>query len=318
MNHDPDANEWVEPYRRVLAYYSVVASIPLVVMGVVVLFYGIGSWQSWPLLDAFWFQSFTKWYFFALATTLCVWCWLRLFRPCFELCCESFFWFPYAVRVSGPGVTQIPPVGPLLVISNHASWFDPLFLAKFIPRPITPMMTESFYKLWFLRPILKHVFHVIVVRESVVRREAPELQQAIEALARGECVVLFPEGYLRRKVDVELRRFAQGVWRILLAAPNTPVMACWIEGAWGTKYSWRNGPPGKNKHMDFRTLIRVGFTSPEIVPAQVMSDSMATRIYLMNQVSNARTHVELEPLAQFETTPLVERKLQTTQDEELT
>lgn len=242
-----------------------------------------------------------RWYLFVITAALCVWCWLRLFRPFFELCCEFVFTVLYAIRVKGPGVERVPPFGPVLVIANHASWFDPLFLAKFIPRPVTPMMTESFYKVWFIRPILQHVFRVIVVAEKAHRREAPELREAIEALGRGECVVLFPEGFLRRKEDVELRRFAQGVWHILTARPETPVVACWIEGSWGSKFSWRGGPPGaKAKRTDFRRRIQVGVSGPEVVPSEVLADQMATRIHLMNRVSGARRHVGLNPLPEYE------------------
>jgi 1-acyl-sn-glycerol-3-phosphate acyltransferase len=239
------------------------------------------------------------WLLFLLSAVLCAWCWLRLFRPFFELCCEPFFRPLYKIRARGPGVKAVPPLGPVLVIANHAAWFDPVFLGEFIPRPITPLMTESFYNIWFIRPILKYVFRVIVVREQAARREAPELQQAIAALGRGECVVLFPEGFLRRKEEMVLRRFAQGVWHILTARPDTPVVACWIEGGWESTFSWRGGPPVKGKRLDFRRPIDVGVNAPEVVPAGVLADPMRTRLHLMNRVSAARTHIGLEPLPPF-------------------
>jgi 1-acyl-sn-glycerol-3-phosphate acyltransferase len=248
-------------------------------------------------------QRVMRWYFFAVAALLCVWCWLRLFRPFVELCLEPVFRVPYRMRASGPGVRAVPPLGPVLVIANHASWFDPCFLAEFIPRPITPMMTSRFFDKWFLRPLLKHVFRVIVVPDATVRREAPELQLAIDALTRGECVVIFPEGYLQRKAEVPLRRFGQGVWHILSARPHTPVVACWIDGAWGSQFSYLNGPPGANKRMDFRRPIRVGVSEPEVVPADVLADQMATRVHLMNRVGAARAHLGLPPHPPFELPP---------------
>ena len=289
-----------EPFRRIVTTYRLVVSVPLLLQSVVVFVYGIGTIAGWAIISDPWFQLLTKWYFFALSAVLCVWCWLRLFRPFFELLCEVAFWFLYAVRTAGPGLKAVPPFGPVLVIANHAAWFDPCFLGKILPRPITPMMTESFYKIWFLRPILKYVFRVIVVPERPVRHNAPELQQAIEALGRGECVVLFPEGYLRRKEEVPLRRFGQGVWHILHACPDTPVICCWIEGSWGSKFSWKGGPPTKNKKMDFRLPINIGVSAPEVVPVDILTDGMRTRIHLMNRVSAARAHLGLPPLPAFE------------------
>jgi 1-acyl-sn-glycerol-3-phosphate acyltransferase len=310
-----DPSPALAEYRRTLALYRLASAVPLFGQAVFVFVYGIGTLQGWPVLTEPWFQRLTSWYFFGIAAFLCVWCWLRLFRPFVELCCEMTFLILYAIRSSGPGVKTIPPFGPVLVIANHACWFDPLFVGKYIPRPITAMMTESFYRIWFLRPLLQQVYRVIVVRETHARREAPELQGAIEALRRGECVVMFPEGYLRRKEEMILRRFAQGVWRILSACPDTPVVSCWVEGGWESTFSWRNGPPWKDKPLDIRKPIRVGISVPEVVPRDILADQLATRIHLMNRVSAARAYIGMEPLPTFEVLKVGADEKQTTQTE---
>jgi 1-acyl-sn-glycerol-3-phosphate acyltransferase len=236
---------------------------------------------------------------FILAALLCVWCWLRFFRPFFEVCIEPLFRLMY--RVKAKGTTRLPPFGPCLVIANHAFWFDPCILGMILSRPITPIMTERFFNIWFLRPLLKYVFRVIVVPETTLKRETPELEQAVAALDRGEVVVIFPEGYLRRKEEVPLRRFGQGVWRILHARPETPVVACWVEGGWGSKFSFRDGLPGaKSKPMDFRRTIDVAVSAAETVPAEVLADQMKTRIHLMNRVAGMRQELGLPPLPAFE------------------
>jgi 1-acyl-sn-glycerol-3-phosphate acyltransferase len=160
-------------------------------------------------------------------------------------------------------------------------------------RPTTPMMTARFYNLPVLRPLLKHVIGVIVVPEKPIRREAPEVHEAIAALDAGRVVVIFPEGYLRRKEEPILRRFGQGVWQVLQARPRTPVVACWIEGAWGSYTSYQNGPPTKNKKPDFRRPIGIGLSAPEVVPADVLADHLPARVYLMNRVLEARKHLGL-------------------------
>ena len=158
------------------------------------------------------------------------------------------------------------------------------------------MMTARFYSIWFIRPLLKYIFRVIVVPESPMRREAPELKLAIAALDLGECVLLFPEGYLRRKEDIPLRRFGQGVWQILKDRPDTPVVACWVEGGWGAWCSFFNGLPTKNKKMDFRRRIRVGLSEPEAIPADLLGDHLRTRVYLMNRVRAVRGTLGLPEL----------------------
>jgi hypothetical protein len=113
-------------------------------------------------------------------------------------------------------------------------------------------------------------------------------------------VVVFPEGYLRRGEDKPLRRFGQGVWQILLARPDTPVFAAWIEGAWGSYTSYFNGRPTKNKRPDFRRRIGIGVSAAATIPPEVLAEHLRTRIHLMNLVAAAREHLTLPPLPPFE------------------
>jgi 1-acyl-sn-glycerol-3-phosphate acyltransferase len=202
----------------------------------------------------------------------------------------------YRTRALGPGATLLSPRGPYLVIANHASWFDPLWLGQVLPAPTIPMMTSKFYDLPVISWLMRYVFGTIRVPEAAYRHEAPELREAVAALNRGECVVLFPEGYLRRKEEQPLRRFGRGVWQILSDRPTTPIFACWIEGNWGSYFSFQGGPPTKNKPFDFWRTIRIGIVGPFTVDAAMLDDHMATRTFLMHQVNSARAPLGLEPL----------------------
>jgi 1-acyl-sn-glycerol-3-phosphate acyltransferase len=240
-----------------------------------------------------------EWFVLGASVALVGWTWARLFRPLFELCIEPPLWLSYRIYGRGPGLADFPRTGPCLVIANHACWLDPIFLAKLLPRPTTPMMTARFYDLPIIRRLMV-AFGVIRVPEKALKKDAPEIQEAIAALDRGECVVIFPEGYLRRTEDRPLRRFGQGVWQILKARPNTPVFAAWIEGGWGSYTSYFNGKPTKNKKKDFRRPLGVGMSAAAAVPAEHLEGHLDTRIYLMNLVSAARKHLGLEPLPPFD------------------
>lgn len=218
------------------------------------------------------------------------------YRSCLEGTAEFILWPVYRVRAFGPGVPNLPTRGPCLVIGNHAAWFDPLFLAKVLPLPTTPMMTSKFYDLPVLSWIMRRVIGTIRVPDVPFRHEAPELKEAVAALDRGECVVLFPEGYLRRKEEQPLRRFGRGVWKILCDRPTTPVFACWLEGNWGSFFSHRGGPPTKGKRIDFWTHIDVGIVGPIAMDPAVLADHMATRLFLMQQVAAAREPLGLPPI----------------------
>lgn len=243
--------------------------------------------------------EFLRWFVLVAAVALVWWTWARLFRPLFELAAEPLLWVMYRVRPRGPGFADFPRTGPCLVIANHACWLDPVFLAKVLPRPLTPMMTAKFYDLPLIRRLMV-AFGVIRVPERALKKDAPEVLEAIAALDRGECVVIFPEGYLRRSEERVLRRFGQGVWQILKARPGTPVFAAWIEGGWGSYTSHRDGPPVRGKKPDVRRRVGVGMSAAVAVPADVLDEHLRTRTHLMNLVSAARAHVGLDPLPPFE------------------
>ncbi len=158
----------------------------------------------------------------------------------------------YRVRLHGPGLDLIPRRGPLLILANHSAYLDPCWLAKMIPRQVTPMMTSVFYDLPLMRWAMRHIIGAIRVPSANFRRQAPELLEAVTVLRRGGCVLIFPEAQLRRREDQPIRLFGQGVWRILQDLPETPVLVCWIEGGWGSFTSYFNGLPLHGKRLDWR------------------------------------------------------------------
>jgi 1-acyl-sn-glycerol-3-phosphate acyltransferase len=212
-------------------------------------------------------------------------------RPVIELTAELLFWPGYRVRSYGPGLERFPLRGPVLVIANHAAWLDPLWVARALPRPLTPLMLSTFYHLPVLSLLTRYVVHAIPVPATGFRRETPELTASVAALDRGECVLIFPEGWLRRKDEQPLRRFAQGVCRILKERPGTPVVACWVEGGWGSLTSWRDGPPLHGKPLDWRRDIAVGVNAPEVISPAVLAEDQATRLYLMQACLQSRMHL---------------------------
>jgi 1-acyl-sn-glycerol-3-phosphate acyltransferase len=222
--------------------------------------------------------------------------WRALLREAIEQFGEIVLWPMYRIRAHGPGRSQMPLHGPLLVIANHTAWFDPLWLAKVLPRRLTAMMTSRFFDLPILHWLMRNVAGAIRVPAMPFRREAPELQEAVAVLDRGGCVLIFPEGAMKRHSDDLLRHFCQGVWRILRQRPTTPVVVCWIEGGWGSFTSYEGGPPTVNKHLDWRRQIDIAVDAPHVLDAALFADNHATRDYLWRACLDARRYLELEPL----------------------
>lgn len=239
------------------------------------------SWWCGVLAAALGLAAVVAWTFFAV--------------PTLEIIIEFLFWPMYDIRVHGPGADYIPRRGPVLIVANHSTYADPFFLGKVVPRQITPMMTSAFYDLPVIRWLMVHAVGAIRVQKGAFRREAPELRQAVERLRRGGCVLLFPEGILRRKEEQLLMPFGQGVWHILRELPQTPVVVCWIEGGWGSFASYRGGPPMKHKSLDWRRSIDIAVSEPRVLDADILADHRATRAALRQACLECRSWLRLPP-----------------------
>jgi 1-acyl-sn-glycerol-3-phosphate acyltransferase len=226
-----------------------------------------------------------------------------LLRDTYEQTLEALFWPIFRTHGHGPGLGRVPTSGPLLVLANHTAWFDPLWLGKVLPRRLTGMLTSAFFDKPILHFLATRIVHAIRVAESSYRRQAPELDQAIAALDRGEAVLIFPEGQMRKRAEKPLHPFGRGVWQILRERPHVPVVVCWIEGGWGSFTSYHGGPPAKHKKFDFWRRIDVAVCEPEVLSAELLEDHRATRNYLKQKCLNARRHLGLEPLQEQHLAP---------------
>jgi 1-acyl-sn-glycerol-3-phosphate acyltransferase len=220
--------------------------------------------------------------------------WMVLWMPLLELVLAWVVLPFYRIRAHGPGMDRIPATGPLLIVCNHSTYVDPFLLGKVAPRRLTPMMMSVFYDKPVLRWLMRHVVGAIRVERRQYRREVPELREVVSALDRGEAVLIFPEGILRRKEEQILRPFGRGVWLILQERPATSVVVCWVEGGWGSYASYKDGPPFVNKRLDFGRPIDVAIAEPEVLPAEVLADHRQTREYLWRKCLGCRRYLGLE------------------------
>jgi 1-acyl-sn-glycerol-3-phosphate acyltransferase len=254
----------------------------------------LGLWLGWG--DRAWLEKAShRFGILCLAAAFgTVFAWRWLLTPAVELLAECVLVPMCRVRTYGPGREHIPQRGPLLIVANHSSYLDPFWLCKVVPRHARPMMTSQFYDLPVIHWAMIHVVQAIRVPAAGFRRQAPELRQAAEVLRQGHCLLIFPEGQLRKKEEQIVRPFGQGVWRILHELPDTPVMAVWIEGGWGSWASYYRGPPLKNKPLDWRRPIAIALGEPHVLPPAVLADHRRTRAYLMRACLECRAYLELD------------------------
>lgn len=216
-------------------------------------------------------------------------------REMLESLAELVFLPFYRFKVVGPGIGQFPQYGPVITIANHTAFFDPLWVGKVIPRQLTPMITSVYYDKPGLRFLLKNIINCIRVQEVARRKERPpEFDEVVKRLDQGECLIIFPEGQLRKRDDEALKHFGQGIWHILKDRPLTPVVPIWIEGGWGSFVSYAGGtPPMVRKHMlmDWNRKITIVLGEPIVLDSAILQTQQMTRKYLMDTVLGLRRYL---------------------------
>src|SRR5208282_1680192 len=95
------------------------------------------------------------------------------------------------LRMQRIGREHLPKSGPLLLASNHRSFLDPFVIGTLVRRPVYYMAKrELFEKRW--QAWVLNALGAFPVDRGAGDRDAIQTARAI--LARGDCVVVFPEG----------------------------------------------------------------------------------------------------------------------------
>lgn len=115
--------------------------------------------------------------------------------------------------------------GPVILASNHQSYFDPPLAGNASDRAIYFLARRSLLNVPVLGWLLPKL-NVIPVDQEGVDRSA--LKGIIRVLKRGECALLFPEG--SRTVDGKLQPAQPGVG-LIIARTMAPVVPMRIFGA---------------------------------------------------------------------------------------
>ena len=100
------------------------------------------------------------------------------------------------------GAHNIHASGPVVLASNHVSYLDPLTLAWVADRRGRHVRFLAKAEL-FDKPVLGtllHAAHQIPVRRGRVDA-ADALSAAVDALAQGECIGVFPEGTISEDLE---------------------------------------------------------------------------------------------------------------------
>ncbi|MFN8196581.1 MAG: lysophospholipid acyltransferase family protein [Nocardioidaceae bacterium] len=131
-------------------------------------------------------------------------------------------------RITLEGTDNIPTTGPFLLASNHISYVDFIYAglgANPSGRLVRFMAKRELFKHRVSGPLMRSMHHIEVDREDGLE----SYRKALDYLAAGEAVGIFPEATISRAF--ELKDFKTGAARIAGEAgvPLIPVVV------WGTQ-----------------------------------------------------------------------------------
>jgi len=129
-------------------------------------------------------------------------------------------------RLRVEGLEAMPESGPVLLVGNHDSHWDPLMvgIAAHGHRQIRALAKSDLWKVRGLAPILNGMGQIPIERG---KGDKEALARAIEALRAGVCIGVFPEGTRSRGRALRAR---SGVGRLALEVPEAHVTLVAIEG----------------------------------------------------------------------------------------
>ena len=142
----------------------------------------------------------------------------------------------YRLRIYGR--ENLPETGGALLVANHVTWLDAVFIIISSSRPVRMLAYSDYVRGWGIERLTR-TFGVIPVKPS----EGPKsimrsLQMARESIKNGELVCIFAEGSLTR--TGQLQPFQRGLMKIV-EGTGAPVIPVYLDGLWGSVFSYFRG-----------------------------------------------------------------------------
>jgi len=149
--------------------------------------------------------------------------------------CLCYLVFGTTCRFRAWGMRNIPKKGAVLLISNHQSYLDPIFIGMAItPRTFHAMARSTLFHNPFFGWLLRSIKAFEVERGEA---DMGAIRHAIEMLKNDRVLMLFPEG--TRSPDGTVKQFTTGTMLLIRRARPTVLPAAihgaheaWPKGKW--------------------------------------------------------------------------------------
>ena len=129
----------------------------------------------------------------------------------------------YHVTPQSP--SPLPQIGPVLLVSDHSSYSDPMLLAATANRPIIFLTAREVYQRRDLRWLCK-IAHYIPINRGTP--DVGAVRAMLRALRQGEVVGIFPEGGIDQHRE-ESGHLGIGYLALKTGAPVVPASIAWAQ-----------------------------------------------------------------------------------------
>lgn len=175
----------------------------------------------------------------------------------------------YRFRASGG--ENVPRSGPVLLIANHQSHFDPPTVAAAVfARRIEFVARVSLFDVPILSPVIS-AYNTIAIQEN--SSDTAAMKEILRRLGAGRCVLVFPEG--SRSHDGAMIPFKRGI-SLLIRRARCPVVPIAIEGAFDAWPRRSHRPVRVGCAISVRVMPAIE-VEPEADPDQLL-DRLARQI----------------------------------------
>ena len=175
----------------------------------------------------------------ALMIVLAVWlAALLIWRPSLLLRTLGLILSHTLYRIRVDRIENYPDAGPVLLVANHISFLDFIFILCLKPRRVTFMVDEVFYRFPGLHLFFRWSGALEVPRKMNRAKMRLLIERTHAVLNRGGAVCVFPEGAI--SPNGITHAFRSGFYR-LMPSPDIPVIPVRLGLHWGSLLTIYNG-----------------------------------------------------------------------------
>jgi acyl-[acyl-carrier-protein]-phospholipid O-acyltransferase/long-chain-fatty-acid--[acyl-carrier-protein] ligase len=195
----------------------------------------------------------------------------------------------YRLRIVGR--QHVPAEGGALLVPNHVSFVDGLFLMASTDRSIRFVVEQEYYDWPLLRPVLKAMGAIPIAASGGPRVVLRALRDAGAYLDRGELVCIFAEGEISR--HGLMLPFRRGLQRIVKGR-SAGIVPVHLDRVWGSIFAPAGGKWFRRLPARLPVPITVSFGAP--LPPTTDPATVRQQVLELGEAATALRESDYRPL----------------------